>query len=125
MTHSTHPSTLARQGQSIADRHHTYVNSRILQQFGVERPDRQRILILLRRVDRTAVLVELERFSGARLVYANVAPDTVQRIRDALGDPATGPLTESAEPAQAEPDPASTVQDTSPPPPGPSTEGEP
>jgi uncharacterized membrane protein len=56
------------------------------------------VVLLMRRADRAVVLSELERFEGARLVYANVESDMVQRIRDALGDPATGPLTQSASP---------------------------
>lgn len=52
------------------------------------------VVLLLRQVDRPAVLAELERFAGARLVYANVDADAIQRMRDALGDPATGPLTQ-------------------------------
>ena len=52
------------------------------------------VVLLLERIDTPAVLDELERFAGARLVYANVPPDVVQRIRDALHDPASGPLTQ-------------------------------
>ena len=57
------------------------------------RPGTVTVVLLLGRLDQTLVLDELERFSGARLVYANVTSDFVQRIRDALDDPSTGPLT--------------------------------
>ncbi len=81
------------------------------------RPGTVTVVLLLGRLDRMQVLEELERFSGARLVYANVSPDLVQRIRDALDDPSTGPLTAEEEPPPHEgamaggelppPDPAS------------------
>jgi uncharacterized membrane protein len=64
-------------------------------------PDTVTVVLLLGEVNRAVVMAELERFAGARLVYANVEPDVVRRIRDALGDPATGPLTEPAAPAVA------------------------
>jgi uncharacterized membrane protein len=60
------------------------------------------VVLLLGRLDRTLVLDELERFSGAHLVYANVTPDLVQRIRDALDDPSTGPLTAEEPPPSAD-----------------------
>lgn len=52
------------------------------------------VVLMLGRIDDHAVFAELERFAGARLVYANVPADTVQRIRDAIHDPSTGPLTQ-------------------------------
>lgn len=63
-------------------------------------PDTVTVVLLLQRINTSAVLDELERFAGARLVYANVPPDIVQRIRDALDDPASGSLTQ--EPPDAE-----------------------
>src|SRR4029079_16649484 len=57
------------------------------------RPGTVTVVLLLGRLDQMLVLDELERFSGARLVYANVTSDFVQRIRNALDDPSTGPLT--------------------------------
>lgn len=59
------------------------------------RPGTTTVVLLLGDADVAAVLQELERFSGARLVYANVPPDVVQRIRTAIDDPSTGPLTAS------------------------------
>ena len=58
-------------------------------------PDTVTVVLLLGEVNRPVVMAELERFAGAHLVYANVEPDVVQRIRDALDDPATGPLTQT------------------------------
>jgi uncharacterized membrane protein len=57
-------------------------------------PDTVTVVLLLERINTPVVLDELERFAGARLVYANVPPDIVQRIRDSLDDPASGPLTQ-------------------------------
>lgn len=65
-------------------------------------PSTATVVLLLRRFDQQAALDELERFAGARLVYANLAPDLVQRIRVALDDPSVGPLVQ-------EPDEPSTV----------------
>jgi hypothetical protein len=44
------------------------------------------VVLLLGRFDRDATVSELERFEGARLVYANVGPDLIGRIRLALDD---------------------------------------
>jgi uncharacterized membrane protein len=52
------------------------------------------VVSLLGRLDQAAALEELQRFGGAKLVYANVPSDVVQRIRDALGDESTGPMTQ-------------------------------
>jgi uncharacterized membrane protein len=54
------------------------------------------VVLLLERINTPVVLDELERFAGASLVYANVPQDLVERIRAALGDPASGPLTQEA-----------------------------
>ncbi|WP_116999763.1 DUF1269 domain-containing protein [Desertimonas flava] len=62
-------------------------------------PGTSTVVLMLGRIDDQAVFNELERFAGARLVYANVPQDMVQRIRDAIGDPSTGPLTQEAEAA--------------------------
>ena len=37
--------------------------------------------------EREALVTELERFSGARLVYANLEPAWLARMRTALGEP--------------------------------------
>lgn len=57
-------------------------------------PGTHTVVLLFGEVDVDAALAELERFAGARLVYANVAPDVISRIREAIEDPATGPLTQ-------------------------------
>lgn len=55
-------------------------------------PGTYTVVLLFGEVDAAAAMQELERFAGARLVYANVPPDVVGRIREAIGDPNTGPL---------------------------------
>lgn len=55
-------------------------------------PGTHTVVLLFGDVDATAALKELQRFAGARLVYANVPPDVVGRIREAIHDPGTGPL---------------------------------
>lgn len=57
-------------------------------------PGTATVVLLLERINTPVAFDELERFAGARLVYANVPQDIVQRIRDALDDPASGPLTQ-------------------------------
>lgn len=73
------------------------------------RPGTTTVVLLLDSPDVETVLRELERFTGARLVYANVPPDVIDRIRTAIDDPTTGPLTggtaPEGEPADPEEDP--------------------
>jgi len=64
-------------------------------------PNTTTVVLMLGATDVPALLTELERFAGARLVYANVAPDLIARIRDAIGDPNTGPLTQDPDAADA------------------------
>jgi uncharacterized membrane protein len=65
-------------------------------------PGTHTVVLLFGDVDIAAATAELERFAGARLVYANVPPDVVARIRTAIGDPSTAPLTQDpADPAGA------------------------
>lgn len=66
-------------------------------------PGTATVVLLVAQFDRGVALTELERFAGARLVYANVPDDMVQRIRDSLGDPATGPMTQEASDPRASP----------------------
>jgi uncharacterized membrane protein len=68
------------------------------------------VVLLLGRYDRDVAIAELERFAGARLVYANVGPDVVRRIRDALGDPSRGPLTQAPSPGDEGAPPSSTFE---------------
>jgi uncharacterized membrane protein len=56
------------------------------------------LAILVTDFDRDAVLAELERFHGARLLYGNLPPDLMAKVREALGE--TEP---AATPAEAPP----------------------
>jgi hypothetical protein len=49
--------------------------------------------------DRAALLAELERFHGARLLYGNLPPDLMTKVREALGETAPAEA-----PAEAPPD---------------------
>ena len=49
-------------------------------------PGTSTLALLVTDLDRDALVAELERFSGANLVYANLEPYWLDRIRDALGD---------------------------------------
>ena len=51
------------------------------------RPGTTTLALLVTDLDRNAVAAELERFAGAHLVYANVAPSVLERFREALGEP--------------------------------------
>jgi uncharacterized membrane protein len=54
-------------------------------------PETVTVVLLLGRFDREATMVELERFEGGHLVYANVGPDLIGRIRTALDDSEPAP----------------------------------
>lgn len=49
------------------------------------------LVLLTEELDRAALVDELGRFHGATLVYANVDPAWLERMRRALGDPAPAP----------------------------------
>jgi uncharacterized membrane protein len=49
-------------------------------------PGTTTLALLVEDLDRSALVAELERFTGATLVYANVDPDWLERMRDALGE---------------------------------------
>jgi uncharacterized membrane protein len=49
-------------------------------------PGTSTLALLVTDLDRDALVTELERFSGAKLVYANLEPYWLDRMRDALGD---------------------------------------
>ena len=66
-------------------------------------PGTTTLALLVTDLDRDALVQELERFSGATLVYANLEPYWLDRIRDALGEvaePRTQPPTNSASSAK-------------------------
>ncbi|HZA87032.1 MAG TPA: hypothetical protein VE466_09140, partial [Acidimicrobiales bacterium] len=55
-------------------------------------PGTTTLALLVEDLDQQALVGELERFAGAKLVYANLDPRWVDRIRSALGDaPAVPP----------------------------------
>lgn len=49
--------------------------------------DTTTLVLLVEKLDRAALVGELERFAGAHLVYANLDPLWVGRMRTALGEP--------------------------------------
>jgi len=59
------------------------------------------LVLLVEDLDRDALVGELERFAGARLVYANVDPQWLDRMHAALSEsPATPPAAEPEEPQE-------------------------
>jgi hypothetical protein len=62
------------------------------------------VVLLLGRFERDEMMAELERFEGGHLVYANVGPDLIGRIRLALDDP-NPDVTAATDDAPAEPNP--------------------
>ncbi len=49
------------------------------------------LALLVEELDRNALVAELERFAGARLVYANLEPHWLDRMHTALGDASPSP----------------------------------
>ena len=76
------------------------------------------LALLVENLDPAALVAELERFAGARLVYANLDPLWLERIRTALAEPGavvTVPLTEDeAPPATGTPEDAPPPGDEAP-----------
>lgn len=54
-------------------------------------PGTTTLALLVEDLDRDALVGELERFAGAKLVYANLDPQWVDRVRSALGDVPAAP----------------------------------
>ena len=52
-------------------------------------PGRTVLAILVSQFDHEALIAELERFQGARLLYGNLPVDTLTRIHEALHDTST------------------------------------
>lgn len=52
------------------------------------RPGTTTLALLADHIDADAVVEELKRFEGARYIAGNLPLDGIQRVRDALGDPA-------------------------------------
>ena len=57
-------------------------------------PGTTTLVLLVTDLDRDALVTELERFSGAKLVYANLEPYWLDRMHQALGEVA--PATEAS-----------------------------
>jgi len=83
--------------------------------------DTTTLVLLVEDLDRAALVQELERFAGARLVYANVDPLWLNRMRTALGQPPDPEAAATADEAtSADEDAATSSPDDSP---GPGTDG--
>lgn len=59
-------------------------------------PGTATVVLLVSHLDQQALVAEAERFTGARLVYANLAPSAIEQLKSALDDP-TPPITGGAE----------------------------
>lgn len=67
----------------------------------VVQPDTATVALLVTDLDRDALVAETARFTGAELVYTNLDPSTMDRIKDALGDHTTAPADAEAPPTSA------------------------
>lgn len=67
-------------------------------------PDTATVALLVTELNRDALVAEVGRFAGARLVYANLDPGTIDRVAQALGSAAPTLTQEQGEP-DARPDP--------------------
>jgi uncharacterized membrane protein len=54
------------------------------------------LALLVSHINREAVLAELERFHGARLISGNLSPEAVAAVSEALGDTTANPSDASA-----------------------------
>lgn len=54
-------------------------------------PGTATLVLLVTGLDHGALIEEAARFTGAELVYANLDPETIDRIKQALGDTSTSP----------------------------------
>ncbi len=59
------------------------------------KPDTAILALLVTDLDRTALVDEASRFTGAELVYANLDSATIDRIKAALGDTSPSPSDEA------------------------------
>ncbi|MFN8052739.1 MAG: DUF1269 domain-containing protein [Acidimicrobiales bacterium] len=55
----------------------------------VVQPDTATVALLVTELDRNALVAEASRFTGAELVYTNLDPNTMERIKTALSAPGT------------------------------------
>jgi uncharacterized membrane protein len=65
-------------------------------------PGTATVALLVTELDREALIAEVERFQGARLVYANLDDLTLDRIRKALGEVVLGSVAGLPEPGVPE-----------------------
>jgi uncharacterized membrane protein len=79
-------------------------------------PGTTTLALLVTHVDVEAVLEELKRFEGARLVYGNLPQAVLDRVRDALGEPQPAPEPAPPDAAPSEPSPTSEPSEPSVPP---------
>ena len=70
-------------------------------------PGTATVALLVDEVDRNALVSEAARFSGAELVYSNFEEHTLERIRDALGEPVTGQGGPTGATGRTDPSPSS------------------
>lgn len=61
------------------------------------------VALLVTEFDREALVAEVQRFAGAKLIYSNLDQATFERVRTALGMVAEPPVSEPVEPTVAEP----------------------
>ena len=79
-------------------------------------PGTTTLALLVEDLDRAALVAELERFAGATLVYANVDPDWLDRMRVALGEATqVAPAAPAAPSHEAPPDDDTPPADEAPP----------
>jgi uncharacterized membrane protein len=77
-------------------------------------PGTTTLALLVEDLDQQALVGELERFAGAKLVYANLDPLWVDRIRSALGEAAAAPAPPADVPTPPQVDPGSASSDPPP-----------
>jgi uncharacterized membrane protein len=68
---------------------------------GAVQPNTSTLALLVEDVQPQALVDELERFEGAHLVYANLSPQWVERMREALGEPPIAVEAEATEDSHA------------------------
>jgi len=77
-------------------------------------PGTTTLALLVEDLDQQALVGELERFAGAKLVYANLDPLWVDRIRSALGEAPAAPAAPADVPTPPQVDPGSASSDPPP-----------
>jgi len=77
-------------------------------------PGTTTLALLVEDLDQQALVGELERFAGAKLVYANLDPLWLDRIRSALGEAPAAPAAPADVPTPPQVDPGSASSDPPP-----------